>query len=41
MNYKFYGNMSLWKIESIIIKNDTLNNKSDTYDSSKIENLHM
>jgi hypothetical protein len=33
MSYKFYGNMSLWKIKSIIMKNDILNNKSDTYNS--------
>jgi hypothetical protein len=33
MSYKFYGNVSLWKIEFIIMKNDTLNNKSDTYNS--------
>jgi len=33
MSYKFYGNMSLWEIKSVIMKNHTLNNKSDTYNS--------
>jgi hypothetical protein len=29
------------KKESIIMKNDILSNKSDTYNTLKIENLHM